>query len=167
MNVVKRINEIWDAANWNWHAQNDNKRFFWHWSPRNGFDMNFPVKGWNEALIAYIISASSSRHPISKEVYEKTWVNTRSWRNGKSYYGYTLPLGNWPGGGPLFFSQYTFMAGAPYRLTGACACPFDPPTTNQTAITPAWTIQKTYRHKRTGGQEAGRSAGETHKRHVP
>jgi hypothetical protein len=41
----------------------------------------FPVKGWNEALITYIISASSSRHPISREVYDKTWVGTRSWRN--------------------------------------------------------------------------------------
>ena len=60
----------------------------WHWSPRNGFDMNFPVKGWNEALITYIIAASSSEHPISREVYERTWVNVRSWRNGKSYFGY-------------------------------------------------------------------------------
>ena len=80
--LVKRINEMWDAANWDWHTQNDSRKFFWHWSPRNGFDKNFPVKGWNEALIAYIISASSSRHPVSKEVYERTWVNTRSWRNG-------------------------------------------------------------------------------------
>src|SRR6202140_1343787 len=85
--LVKRINEMWRAANWNWHTQNDSKRFLWHWSPRNGFDMNFPVKGWNEALITYIISASSPRrqHVISREVYENTWVNTRSWRNGKSY----------------------------------------------------------------------------------
>ena len=92
--LVKRINEMWDAANWNWHAQNDSKRLLWHWSPKNGFDMNFPVKGWNEALITYIISASSRRHAVSKEVYERTWVDTRSWKNGNAYYGYTLPLGN-------------------------------------------------------------------------
>jgi hypothetical protein len=66
--LVKRINEMWDAANWNWHTQNDAKKLFWHWSPRNGFDMNFPVKGWNEALIAYIISASSSRHQFKGSV---------------------------------------------------------------------------------------------------
>jgi hypothetical protein len=29
---------MWDAANWNWHANNDSNKFLWHWSPRNGFD---------------------------------------------------------------------------------------------------------------------------------
>ena len=25
--LVKRINEMWDAANWNWHAHNDSNKF--------------------------------------------------------------------------------------------------------------------------------------------
>jgi len=54
----KRINQMWGAANWNWHTNNQNK-LFWHWSPNNGFDMNFPVWGYNECLITYIMSASS------------------------------------------------------------------------------------------------------------
>src|SRR5258708_1910508 len=158
MYLVKRINEMWDAANWNWHAQNDNKRFFWHWSPRNGFDMNFPVKGWNEALIAYIISASSSRHPISKEVYERTWVNTRSWRNGKSYYGYTLPLGNWPGGGPLFFSQYTFMAVDPNDLTDDHGIDYAEQTRNHTLINRAYSIDNPKKYKGYGEKARGLTA---------
>lgn len=40
--LVKRINEMWNAANWNWHAQENNTKLMWHWSPENGFDMNFP-----------------------------------------------------------------------------------------------------------------------------
>src|SRR5258708_34795163 len=79
--LVRRINEMWNAANWSWHVNNDN-RLLWHWSPRNGFYRNFPVKGWNEALITYIISASSSRHPITRADYEKTWVVTRNCTNG-------------------------------------------------------------------------------------
>ena len=59
----KRINQMWGAANWNWHTNGQNK-LFWHWSPNNGFDMNFPVWGWNECLITYIMAASS---PISKD----------------------------------------------------------------------------------------------------
>jgi hypothetical protein len=41
----KRINQMWGAANWNWHTNGQNK-LFWHWSPTNGFDMNFPVWGY-------------------------------------------------------------------------------------------------------------------------
>jgi hypothetical protein len=35
----------------------------------NGFDMNFPIWGWNECLITYIMAASSPNHSISKDVY--------------------------------------------------------------------------------------------------
>ncbi|MFN8612715.1 MAG: glucoamylase family protein [Vulcanimicrobiota bacterium] len=112
--LCKRINEMWDAANWNWHAQNG--KFFWHWSPENGFDMNFPVYGWDEALITYIISASSKWHPIDKRVYLDNWVGSQTWKNGRSYYGIQLPLGNFDDGGPLFFEQYTFMGVDPNGL---------------------------------------------------
>ena len=88
----KRINQMWGAANWNWHTNNQNK-LFWHWSPNNGFDMNFPVWGYNECLITYIMAASSPNHAISKEVYNGTWVGSPGFKNGKEYYGYTLPLG--------------------------------------------------------------------------
>ena len=152
---------MWDAANWNWHTQNDSKKFFWHWSPRNGFDKDFPVKGWNEALIAYIISASSSRHPISKEVYERTWVNTRSWRNGRSYYGYNLPLGNWPGGGPLFFSQYTFMAVDPNDLTDDQGIDYGQQTRNHTLINRAYSIDNPNKYKGYGEKAWGLTAGDS------
>ena len=51
-------------------------KLFWHWSPNNGFDMNFPIWGWNECLITYIISASSPNHSISKDVYDGSWVGS-------------------------------------------------------------------------------------------
>jgi len=78
--------------------------------------MNFPVYGWDEALITYIMSASSPTHPISKDLYESCWAGSPSWRNGKQYYGITLPLGNFEWGGPLFFEQYTFMGIDPNGL---------------------------------------------------
>jgi hypothetical protein len=164
--LVKRINEMWDAANWNWHAQNDKKWFFWHWSPRNGFDMNFPVKGWNEALITYIISASSSRHSISKEVYEINWVKRRSWRNGKSYYGYILPLGNSFGGGPLFFSQYTFMGVDPNNLIDDQGIDYAEQTRNHTLINRAYSIDNPKRYKGYGEKAWGLTAGDSIKGYV-
>src|SRR5579871_3382103 len=163
--LVRRINETWSAANWSWHVNNDN-RLLWHWSPRNGFDRNFPVKGWNEALITYIISASSSRHPIAREVYEKTWVGTRSWRNGKSYYGYRLPLGNSNGGGPLFFSQYSFMGIDPNNLTDDHGIDYGEQTRNHTLINRAYSIDNPKKYKGYGEKAWGLTAGDSVKGYV-
>jgi hypothetical protein len=113
----KRVEQIWAAADWNWHTKGESKTLYWHWSPANDFDMNFPVFGYDEALITYIVAASSPTHPVSKEVYENTWVKSGGWKNGKTYYGYPLPLGNYEKGGPLFFEQYTFMGIDPNGLT--------------------------------------------------
>ncbi len=112
-----RIDQIWGAANWNWHTNNQNK-LFWHWSPNNGFDMNFPVWGYNECLITYIMAASSPYHSIAKSVYDGTWAGSQGFTNGKEYYGYKLPLGNYDKdkGGPLFFEQYTFQGIDPNGL---------------------------------------------------
>ncbi|HYV54864.1 MAG TPA: glucoamylase family protein, partial [Chitinophagaceae bacterium] len=104
----KRVDQMWGAANWNWHTKGENK-LYWHWSPNNGFDMNFPIWGWNECLITYIMAASSRSHPISKDVYNGSWAGSNGFKNGKTYYGYELPLGNYDKGGPLFFEQYTFQ----------------------------------------------------------
>jgi hypothetical protein len=161
--LVKRINEMWDAANWNWHARNDSNKLLWHWSPRNGFDMDFPVKGWNEALITYIMAASSREHPVSKEVYERTWVRPRAWRNGKSYYGYNLPLGNSFGGGPLFFSQYTFMGVDPSNLTDDHGIDYDEQTRNHTLIHRAYSIDNPKKYKGYGEKAWGLTAGDSTK----
>jgi hypothetical protein len=163
--LVRRVNEMWNAANWSWHVNNDN-RLLWHWSPKNGFDRNFPVKGWNEGLITYIISASSRRHPISREVYEKTWVGTRNWRNGKSYYGYHLPLGNSNGGGPLFFSQYTFMGVDPNNLTDDHGIYYAEQTRNHTLINRAYSIDNPKRYRGYGEKAWGLTAGDSVKGYV-
>ena len=98
-----RIAAMWGAANWNWHTNNKNM-LFWHWSPNNGFDMNFPIRGWNECLITYIIAASSPNHGINRAAYDTGWIGSTGFKNGDKYYGYTLPLGNYgkDKGGPLF-----------------------------------------------------------------
>lgn len=110
-----RITQIWENANWNWHANNSNQWLYWHWSPNNDWDMNFPIRGWNECLITYIIAASSPTHPIPWQVYNNCWINSASYFNGKTFYGYKLPLG-FDFGGPLFFAHYTFMGIDPRGL---------------------------------------------------
>jgi hypothetical protein len=110
-----RVNQLWSTANWNWHTKGENNMLYWHWSPWNDWDMNFPIRGFNECLITYIIAASSPNKGISREVYNNGWVNSATYFNGKTYYGTKLPLG-FDYGGPLFFAHYTFMGIDPKGL---------------------------------------------------
>jgi hypothetical protein len=77
--------------------------------------MNLPIAGWNECLITYVLAAASPSHPITPAVYHSGWAGSPSFRNGESYYGIRLPLGP-PYGGPLFFSQYSFLGLDPRGL---------------------------------------------------
>jgi hypothetical protein len=165
--LTRRINEMWNAANWSWHVNGDGTRLLWHWSPRNGFDRNFPIRGWNEALITYIVAASSRRHPVSKDIYEKSWVGARNWRNAKGpYYGYSLQLGNAPGGGPLFFSQYTFMGVDPGDLKDDHGIDYAEQTRNHTLINRAYSIDNPKKFKGYGEQAWGLTAGDSVKGYV-
>jgi len=162
----KRVNQMWETANWNWLTKGDNKLLYWHWSPSNDFDMNFPVYGYDEALITYIIAASSQTHPISKEVYTNTWVNNSGWKNGKSYYGYALPLGNYDKGGPLFFEQYTYLGIDPHQLTDSVGIDYWEQVKNHTLINRAYCIENPKKYAGYGVNCWGLTAGDSYKGYV-
>src|SRR6266700_1240396 len=102
-----QINCTWLEAEWDWHTQGGRNVLYWHWSPNNGWSMDFEIRGWNECLITYILAASSPQHPIKPDVYHQGWATSSFFKNGKEYYGIKLPLG-FDYGGPLFFSHYSF-----------------------------------------------------------
>ncbi len=162
----KRVQQIWDAADWNWHSKGDNKFLYWHWSPANDFDMNFPVYGYDEALITYIVAASSPYHSISKELYENCWVKSASWKNGKKYYGFELPLGNFDKGGPLFFEQYTYMGIDPNGLKDDNGIDYAIQTKNHTLINRAYCIENPNHFKGYGENCWGLTAGDSYKGYV-
>ena len=111
------IDSIWHRVDWNWFTKNgQEKNLYWHWSPNKGFIMNMPIKGWNECLITHVLAASSPTHPVETEVYHQGWARNGSIKNGKSFYGIKLPLGE-DFGGPLFFSHYSFLGIDPRDLT--------------------------------------------------
>jgi len=110
-----KIKQLWDGVEWNWFTQNKNV-LYWHWSPDYNWDMNMPIKGWNECLITYVMAASSPTHTITKAVYTEGWPGSSTFINGKTYYDkYTLPLGP-DYGGPLFWTQYSFLGLDPHGL---------------------------------------------------
>ena len=63
----------------------------------------------------YVLAASSASHGISASVYHNGYARNGGIVNGKSFYGYTLPLGE-DYGGPLFFTHYSFLGLDPGNL---------------------------------------------------
>jgi hypothetical protein len=112
------IQKIYENVDWVWYTRNNQNRLFWHWSPNFDWYMNMPVSGWNEAMIVYILAAGSPTHPITKAVYDEGWARNGAYpmKNGKSFYGIQLPLGE-DYGGPLFFAHYSFIALDPRNLS--------------------------------------------------
>ncbi|SFV32257.1 glucoamylase family protein [Thermoflavifilum thermophilum] len=109
----QQIDSLWYGVEWTWFQQNQQSVLYWHWSPNHGWAMQVPIQGWNEALITYLLAASSPSFAIGKKVYDSGWAQNGAMRNGQSYEGITLPLG--PAyGGPLFFAHYTFLGLDPH-----------------------------------------------------
>ncbi len=109
------IQTLWEEVEWDWYRQGDQNKLYWHWSKNYGWDMNMPIKGFNEGLIVYVLAASSPTHGIPAEVYHEGWTNSDYFYNGNEYEGIKLPLG-FPYGGPLFFSHYSFLGLNPHGL---------------------------------------------------
>jgi len=113
------INILYNNVEWDWFRQGGQNVLYWHYSQDKGWIMNMQVKGWNEALITYVLAASSTTHGIPASVYNNGWKGA-NFINGNTYFGYQLPLG--PAlGGPLFFEHYTFMGVNPNGLSDVSA----------------------------------------------
>jgi hypothetical protein len=116
------ITALYNNVEWDWYRNGSQNVLYWHWSPNYNWEMNLPVRGWNECLITYVLAASSPTHGIPAAVYTSGYAGNGSngFTNGNTYYNYSLPLG--PAlGGPLFFSHYSFLGINPNGLIDAYA----------------------------------------------
>ncbi len=117
--LIERINAIWEEIEFDWYTQGDNV-MYWHWSPEYGFEMNFPIGGYNECLITYIMAACSPTHSISKEVYEQGWARNDSIRMDTIFMGLETVLDHYehagPPVGPLFWAHYSYLGLNPQNL---------------------------------------------------
>jgi hypothetical protein len=117
--LAARASALFDAVDWTAHLRDG--ELMWHAHPdRDWAEGALPVRGWNEALPAFVLGAGSATHPIPAHVYHRSWATAPAFRNGRTYAGVTLPLGpDW--GGPLFLSQYPFLGLDPRGLADAYA----------------------------------------------
>ncbi|ABC24096.1 glucoamylase family protein [Rhodospirillum rubrum] len=112
--LAEAITALYAAAEWDFYTQG-REVLYWHWSPTSGWALNHEIRGWNECLIAYVLAAGSPTHPIKPAVYHQGFAAGRDFRNGRVFEGIELPLGP-EGGGPLFFTQYSFCGLDPRGL---------------------------------------------------
>ncbi len=116
--LAQRIDKLWRTTEFDFYRNGQNV-LYWHWSPNNGWKMNFPVRGYNECLIMYVLAAASPTHGIPAEVYHEGWAENGKIKDTSSYAGYTLHMryqGNPPQGGPLFWAHYSYLGLDPRGL---------------------------------------------------
>lgn len=119
--LVAKINKLWHEVEWSWYTKNGESVLYWHWSPTDGWDMNFPVGGYNECLIMYILAAASPTYPITKDVYEKGWALNGKIVSDETYYDEALVLNYYEHDnskiGPLFWAHYSYLGLNPQGLS--------------------------------------------------
>lgn len=162
MELRNRISWLWPDIEWNWFTNGGQEVLYWHWSPNNGWAMNFPVRGFNECLIMYVLAASSpnEKYSVSADVYHRGWAESNFFKNGKSFYGIRLPLG-FDYGGPLFFSHYSFLGLDPRGLKDRYADYWEQ-NRNHTLINREHCIRNPNKFKGYGEQCWGLTASDTY-----
>lgn len=96
------IDALWRAVEWDWYTRGGQNVLYWHWSEDKDWVMNMKIRGWNEALMTYLLAASSPTHPISADVYKNGWGT------------FTFPVNT---NQPLFFAHYSFLGLDPRNLS--------------------------------------------------
>ncbi len=117
--LSERIQKLWEEVEWDWYTKGENV-LYWHWSPKFNWEMNFPVGGYNECLIMYVLAAASPTHPISKEVYEQGWARNGDIKSGTELYDLETVLDHYEHDespvGPLFWAHYSYVGLNPQEL---------------------------------------------------
>ena len=146
-NLSKRIDQLWKEVDWNWYRDGQNV-LYWHWSPDYGWQMNFPIHGYNECLIAYILAASSPTHGVHASVYHEGWAENGKIKDSSTHFGYTLQLHHQgaPNGGPLFWAHYSYLGLDPHGLKDEYA-DYWKENTNQALINYTWCVKNPLHYK--------------------
>ena len=119
--LAGRIDKLWREVEWDWYRNGGKNVLYWHWSPDKQWKMNFPLEGYNECLITYVLAASSPTHSVPAVTYHEGWARGGKMKNDSTHqqYGYHLDLkhnGAPQFGGPLFWSHYSFLGLDPRKL---------------------------------------------------
>ncbi len=117
--LIDRINALWQGMEFDWYTRGGQDVIYWHWSPEYEWEMNFPLEGYNECLIVYVLAAASPTHSVPASCYHKGWARSGGIKSDAAPYGYPLELkhnGAEQTGGPLFWAHYSWIGLNPKGL---------------------------------------------------
>lgn len=137
--LAEKIDNLWREIDFQWFTQNKDV-IYWHWSPEYEWQMNFPVTGYNECLIMYVLAASSPTHPVQPAAYHKGWARNGDITDTVTQFGHLLELehnGAPEYGGPLFWAHYSYLGLNPKGLKDKYA-DYWRHNVNQTLINYEW-----------------------------
>ncbi|GAA3730615.1 glucoamylase family protein [Flavobacterium ginsengisoli] len=140
--VAAKYDALWKGVDWQWYTNQKNV-LYWHWSPSYAWEMNFPLQGYNECLITYVMAASSPTHTIDAKAYHEGWARSGGIVSSKTKYNIPLILkhnGAEEFGGPLFWAHYSYVGLDPNQLTDKYANYWDL-NVNQTKINYEYCVQ--------------------------
>lgn len=160
--LAARADKLWKEVEFDWYRNGKNV-LYWHWSPEYGWKMNFPVHGYNECLIMYVLAASSPTHGVPAEVYHEGWaekgkINDVNKPDGiAKTYPYKLQMkhqGDAWNGGPLFWAHYSYLGLDPHGLKDTYADYWKENTT-QALINYQWCVDNPKKMKGYGANNWG------------
>ncbi|MFC2474969.1 MAG: glucoamylase family protein [Prevotella sp.] len=117
--LAKKADKLWREVEFDWYTRGGRHVLYWHWSPSYGWQMNFPVTGYNECMVMYILAASSPTHSVPAACYHEGWARSGAIRSAAAPYGYPLEVahnGAEATGGPLFWAHYSWFGLNPHDL---------------------------------------------------
>lgn len=161
--LAAKIDTLWREVEWDWHRKGGENVLYWHWSPNYGWQMDFPLEGYNEVLITYILAASSPTHGIPAEVYHEGWARGGAITSTQTTYGHDLILshnGAQEYGGPLFWAHYSYLGLDPRGLTDQYADYWEL-NRNHTLINRQWCVENPNGYEGHGPKNWGLTASYT------
>ncbi|MBI5863160.1 MAG: hypothetical protein HZB38_01340 [Planctomycetes bacterium] len=119
--IRTRATSMWQSVEWSWYRRyTGGQVLYWHWSPNYGWQMNLPIRGFNETQIIYLLAIASPTYPMPASSYALGYASLAGYVNGNTYYGCKQWVGE-PLGGPLFFTHYSHLGFDPrYRHDAYC-----------------------------------------------
>jgi hypothetical protein len=137
------ITGLWEEVEWDWYRKNNSGVLYWHWSPNYAWQMNFPLRGFNEAQIVYILAAASPTHPVIGSLYQTGWTLS-NYANNSIHFGKKIYCGPF-GGGPMFFAHYSYLGFDPRGRKDAF-CNYFVRNRNHALIQQAYSISNPENH---------------------
>ncbi len=161
--LANKIDTLWKEVDWSWYRHGGKNVLYWHWSPDKQWVMNFPLEGYNECLITYVLAAASPTYGVPAVTYHEGWARSGKIKNDSTHqqYGYHLDLkhnGAQQFGGPLFWSHYSFLGLDPRKLKDRYA-DYWRHNVNHTMINYTYCVENPKGYKDYGATSWGLTAG--------